>query len=159
MTVDPPPACQGAAAGPSGSSVWPGGRGPADAALGPGCRRSPDTHHAAPCNATGRRNPGEGVFQRRRNQGGGGAKLNGCAAAAPYLQDQRVAPGHVLLRRHVEEGEAHAQAVERVVGVSLESLGILTCKAQSHREFQQSHYSFRSLFFIRKKKTLLLKYR
>lgn len=57
--------------------------------------------------------------------------MNGCVAVVAYLQDQRVAPGHVLLRRHVEEGEAHAQAVQRVVGVSLEGLGVLTCKAQS----------------------------
>lgn len=45
---------------------------------------------------------------------------------AVYLQDQSVTFGHILLRRHVEEGEAHTQAVERVVGVSLEGLNILT---------------------------------
>lgn len=57
--------------------------------------------------------------------------MNGCTAAAAYLQDERVAPGHVLLRRHVEEGEANAQAVKRVVGVSLDGLGVLTCRPQS----------------------------
>lgn len=45
---------------------------------------------------------------------------------AVYLQDQSVTFGHILLRRHVEEGEAHTQAVEWVVGVSLEGLNILT---------------------------------
>lgn len=51
-------------------------------------------------------------------------KLKGGGEAA-YLQDERVSFGHVLLRRHVEEGEAHTQAVERVVGLSLEGLNIL----------------------------------
>lgn len=74
----------------------------------------------------------------KRNWGGAGAKLNGSRAAAAYLQDQGMALCHVLLRRHVEEGEAHAQAVQRVVGVSLEGLDILTCKAQSLRVFSSS---------------------
>ena len=43
-----------------------------------------------------------------------------------YLQHQRVSFGDVLLRGHVEEGETHTQAVERVVGVSLEGLNVLT---------------------------------
>lgn len=42
-----------------------------------------------------------------------------------YLHDERMSFGHVLLRRHVEEGETHTQAVERVAGVSLEGLNIL----------------------------------
>lgn len=104
--------------------------------------------HVAPQEGeTLRGGEGRGAVKRRRNQGGDGAKLNGCAAAAAaYLQDQRVAPGHVLLRGHVEEGEAHAQAVQRVVGVSLEGLGVLTCKRQSHSGSHQSQYSSHSLF-------------
>lgn len=41
------------------------------------------------------------------------------------LQHQCMPFGYILLRRHVEEGETHTQAVERVVGVSLEGLNIL----------------------------------
>lgn len=43
----------------------------------------------------------------------------------PYLQHQCMSFGYILLRSHVEEGETHAQAVERVFGVSLEGLNIL----------------------------------
>lgn len=42
-----------------------------------------------------------------------------------YLQHQHMSFGYILLRCHVEEGEADTQAVERVVGVSLEGLNIL----------------------------------
>lgn len=45
-----------------------------------------------------------------------------------YLQHQRVPFSHKLLRCHVEEGETHKQAVQRIAGLSLEGLNILTCK-------------------------------
>ncbi len=47
---------------------------------------------------------------------------------ALYLQHQRVTFGYILLRCHVEEGETNTQAVERVVGVSLEGLNVLACR-------------------------------
>lgn len=80
-----------------------------------------------------------GVFKEGGIREEAGPSSNGSEAAVAYLQDQRVASGHVLLRRHVEEGEAHAQAVQRVVGVSLEGLGVLTCSVQSRRSFHQLH--------------------
>lgn len=52
-------------------------------------------------------------------------KLKDGERQAAYLQDERLPLGDVLLGCHVEEGETHTQAVERVVGLSLEGLDIL----------------------------------
>lgn len=42
------------------------------------------------------------------------------------LQHHSMSLAHKLLRRHVEEGEAHTEAVERVVRPSLKGLDVLT---------------------------------
>lgn len=52
-----PPVWARASWAPSGSNVWPSVWGPSGAALCPGCTCSPDTLHAAPRTATGRRSP------------------------------------------------------------------------------------------------------
>lgn len=57
MCVYWPPALVRVSWAPSGSNVWPSVWGPSGAALCPGCTCSPDTLHAAPCTATGRRSP------------------------------------------------------------------------------------------------------
>lgn len=53
------------------------------------------------------------------------AQLHVAPQEGEALQDESVAPGHVLLGRHVEEGEAHVEAVQRVFRLVLQGLDIL----------------------------------
>lgn len=56
-----------------------------------------------------------------------------CGRLLNYLHSQSVSLEHVLLRRHVNEGEADAEVVQRLAGTGTEGLHILPWRVSEDR--------------------------